>query len=94
VTGSLNKKGGRRCNLLLNKRWNLLPSFLSNEPGTDLQLTKKDVNVKLKLKGTTSGTESTSFVFPRFFFYLYMIFTAAMCLMSGLLRKIRRVYVI
>jgi hypothetical protein len=34
VPGSLNKKGGRRCNLLLNKRWNLLPSFLSNEPGT------------------------------------------------------------
>jgi hypothetical protein len=29
----LNKKGGRKFNLLLNKRWNLLPSFLSNALG-------------------------------------------------------------
>jgi hypothetical protein len=28
------KKGGRRCNLLRNKKWNLLSPFLSNEPGT------------------------------------------------------------
>jgi hypothetical protein len=28
------ENGGRRCNLLLNKIWNLLPPFLSNEPGT------------------------------------------------------------
>jgi hypothetical protein len=28
------KEGGRRCHLLLNKRWNLHPNFLSNEPGT------------------------------------------------------------
>jgi hypothetical protein len=34
VLGSLGIKGGRRCHLLLNKRWRLLPSFLSNEPGT------------------------------------------------------------
>jgi hypothetical protein len=34
VPGSLDQKGGRRCNLLLNKRWNLLPLFLFNEPGT------------------------------------------------------------
>jgi hypothetical protein len=33
VQGSLDKKGGR-CDLLLNKRWHLVPSFLSNEPGT------------------------------------------------------------
>jgi hypothetical protein len=34
VPGSLDKKGGRRCNLLLNKRWNPLPPFLFNKPGT------------------------------------------------------------
>jgi hypothetical protein len=33
VLGLVDIKGGRRCHLLLNKRWNLLPSFLSNEPG-------------------------------------------------------------
>jgi hypothetical protein len=32
VPGALDTKGGRRCHLLLNKRWHLLPSFLSNEP--------------------------------------------------------------
>jgi hypothetical protein len=37
VPGSLDKKGERRCHLLLNKRWNLLPHFLSNEPGTVLK---------------------------------------------------------
>jgi hypothetical protein len=31
--GSLDKKGGRRCHLLLNKRWNLPPSFLFNGTG-------------------------------------------------------------
>jgi hypothetical protein len=37
VLGSLDKKGGRRCHLLLGKRWHLLPPyFMSNEPGTDL----------------------------------------------------------
>jgi hypothetical protein len=34
VPGSLDKKGGSRCHLLLNKRWNLLHTFLSTEPGT------------------------------------------------------------
>jgi hypothetical protein len=34
VPGSLETKGGRRCHLSLNKRWNLLLAFLSNEPGT------------------------------------------------------------
>jgi hypothetical protein len=34
--GSLDNKSGRRCHLLLIKRWHLLPSFLSNEPGTGL----------------------------------------------------------
>jgi hypothetical protein len=34
VPGLLDKKGGRRCHLLLNKRLHLLPSFLSDEPGT------------------------------------------------------------
>jgi hypothetical protein len=33
VHGSLNKKGRRRCHLLLNKRCPLLPPFWSNEPG-------------------------------------------------------------
>jgi hypothetical protein len=31
VPGSLDKKGGRRCQLLLNKRWLLLPPLLANE---------------------------------------------------------------
>jgi hypothetical protein len=34
VPGSLDKKGGRRCHLLFNKRWTFIPSFLFNEPGT------------------------------------------------------------
>jgi hypothetical protein len=34
VPGSLDKKGGRRCQLLLNKRWHLLPPFSFNEPGS------------------------------------------------------------
>jgi hypothetical protein len=34
VPGSLDKKGGRRCHLLLNKRCHLPPTFLSKEPGT------------------------------------------------------------
>jgi hypothetical protein len=34
MPGLLDNKSGRRCYLLLNKRWLLLPSFLSNEPGT------------------------------------------------------------
>jgi hypothetical protein len=33
VPGSLDKKGGR-CHLLHNTRWNLLPSFVFNEPVT------------------------------------------------------------
>jgi hypothetical protein len=41
VSGSLDKKGGRRCNLLLNKRWNLLPPFLSYESDTRLCLLNK-----------------------------------------------------
>jgi hypothetical protein len=32
VPGLLDKKGGRKCNLLLNKRWNLLTPYLVNEP--------------------------------------------------------------
>jgi hypothetical protein len=36
VPGSLDKKGSRRCHLLLNKIWNLPQSFLFNEPGTAL----------------------------------------------------------
>jgi hypothetical protein len=36
VPGSLVKKGGSRYHLLLNKRWLLLPPFLSDDPGTDL----------------------------------------------------------
>jgi hypothetical protein len=35
VPGSLDKKGGRKRHLLLNKRWHL-PPFLSNEPITGL----------------------------------------------------------
>jgi hypothetical protein len=31
VPGSLDKKGERRCHLLLTKRWNLLAPFLSNK---------------------------------------------------------------
>jgi hypothetical protein len=38
VPGSLDIKGGKRCNLLLYKRWNLIPSFLSNKPGTGLDI--------------------------------------------------------
>jgi hypothetical protein len=38
VPGSLNIEGGREFHLLLKQkmelRWNLLPPFLSNEPGT------------------------------------------------------------
>jgi hypothetical protein len=34
VPGLLDKKGGRRCHLLLNKRCYRLPPFLSNETGT------------------------------------------------------------
>jgi hypothetical protein len=34
VLGSLDKKGGANCHLLLEKRWHLLSHFLSNEPGT------------------------------------------------------------
>jgi hypothetical protein len=33
--GLLDKQGGRRCHLLLMKRWHLLPPFVSNEPGTE-----------------------------------------------------------
>jgi hypothetical protein len=36
VPGSLDKKEGRRCHLLLRKRWHLLPPFLPNKPGTDI----------------------------------------------------------
>jgi hypothetical protein len=28
-------EGRRRCHVLFNKRWHLLPPFLSYEPGTD-----------------------------------------------------------
>jgi hypothetical protein len=34
VSGSLDKKRGRRCHLPRNKRWHPLPPILSNEPGT------------------------------------------------------------
>jgi hypothetical protein len=36
VPGSLDIKGGRRCNLMLNKRCNLLSPCLYNESGTVL----------------------------------------------------------
>jgi hypothetical protein len=49
VPGSLDKKGGRRCHLLLNKRWNLLPSFLFNEPGADL--------VRIQMRDTVKISE-------------------------------------
>jgi hypothetical protein len=32
----LNKKGGGRCHLLLDKRWHLTSSLLSNKPGSNL----------------------------------------------------------
>jgi hypothetical protein len=38
VPGSLDKKGGRRCLLLLNKRCPLLLPFLPNKPSTALNL--------------------------------------------------------
>jgi hypothetical protein len=34
--GFVRQKDGRRGNLSLNERWNLLPPFLSNEPGTGI----------------------------------------------------------
>jgi hypothetical protein len=62
VPGSLNKKEGRRCNLLLNKRWNLLPSFLSNEPGTvGPNIVESNVNMFLveKVKGRKGDITAT-----------------------------------
>jgi hypothetical protein len=44
LPGSLDIKGGRRCNLLLNKRWNLLPPFLSNEPSPDVVFERRKKN--------------------------------------------------
>jgi hypothetical protein len=41
VLGALDKLGGRRCHLLLNKRRHLLPPFLSKEPGTELCRVKR-----------------------------------------------------
>jgi hypothetical protein len=37
--GSLINKVGRWCHLLLNKKWNRFPPFLSNEPGTGVGFT-------------------------------------------------------
>jgi hypothetical protein len=38
---SLINKVGRRCHLLPNNKWNLLPPFLSNEPSTGYALRVK-----------------------------------------------------
>jgi hypothetical protein len=42
VPGKLDIKGEIRCDLLLNKRWNLLPPFLYNEPGKVILLLQKE----------------------------------------------------
>jgi hypothetical protein len=53
VPGSLDKKGGRRCHLLHNKRWHLLPLLLSNEPGTGLKSTWSGATFKKFVVKTT-----------------------------------------
>jgi hypothetical protein len=35
VPGSLDEKGGRKFYFLFNKIWQLLPTFLSNEPNAE-----------------------------------------------------------
>jgi hypothetical protein len=40
VPGLLDKKVGRRCHLLLNKRWHLLFPVLSDEPRTGCHTVK------------------------------------------------------
>jgi hypothetical protein len=57
VTGLLDKEEGRHFKLLFNTRWNLLPPYLSNEPGTGLLASHQGPHLRTpKLRVTPGST--------------------------------------